>query len=283
MPEPADCAIWCANDCGGCGEWKPGSEWDAKDGLTRRATVNDDALVNSDAAPYGIPAFYEAAGKEKRSKAMNDDKWIDVSLTLKSAMLQWPGDPPVLIERVRDMDRGDTVNLSRITMGVHSGTHVDAPVHFLKGGRGADRIPFHPLVGSARVIEIAAKESIGEKDLAGCKIEKGERILLRTRNSVHKILRKDTFDEKFIYMEEDAALFLAALGVQTVGVDYLSVGGYRKNGPAVHRILLDAGIFIIEGLDLADVLPGRYEMICLPLKIRDSDGAPARVILKKNP
>ena len=213
---------------------------------------------------------------------MNDDEWIDVSLTLKSAMLQWPGDPPVLIERVRDMDRGDTVNLSRITMGVHSGTHVDAPVHFLKGGWGADRIPIHPLVGHARVIEIVAKESIDEKELAGCKIEKGEKILLRTRNSVQKILRKDTFDEKFIYMEEDAALFLASLGIQTVGVDYLSVGGYRKNGPAVHRTLLDAGIFIIEGLDLADVLPGRYEMVCLPLKIRDSDGAPARVILKRS-
>jgi arylformamidase len=213
---------------------------------------------------------------------MNGNDWIDVSVTLKSGMLQWPGDPPVVIKRVRDMDRGDTVNLSRITMGVHSGTHVDAPVHFLKGASGIDRIPFHPLIGEARVIAIAANESIREEDLADQNIEKGERILLRTRNSLEQILRKDAFEEEFIFLEEDAVLFLAARGIVALGVDYLSVGGYRKNGPAVHRALLGAGIFIIEGLDLAGVLPGRYEMICLPLKILDADGAPARVILKKS-
>ncbi len=104
---------------------------------------------------------------------------------------------------------------------------------------------------------------------------------MRTRNSINQILHSDTFDEGFIYLEEDAARFLAARGIKTLGVDYLSVGGYRKNGPAVHRILLEAGIVIIEGLDLAGVLPGLYEMICLPLKILDADGAPARVILRK--
>jgi arylformamidase len=213
---------------------------------------------------------------------MSDNDWIDVSVTLKSGMLHWPGDPPVVIERVRDMDRGDTVNLSRITMGAHSGTHVDAPVHFLKGAPGIDRLPLHPLVGKARVIGITANESIREKDLAGQNIEKGERILLRTRNSLKQILRKDAFDEEFIFLEEDAALFLAARGILALGVDYLSVGGYRKNGSAVHRILLGAGIFIIEGLDLAGVLPGRYEMFCLPLKILDADGAPARTILQKS-
>ena len=211
---------------------------------------------------------------------MNDNNWIDVSLTLKSDMLHWPGDPPVVIERVRDMDKGDTVNLSRMTMGVHSGTHVDAPVHFLNGAGGIDRISFHPLIGPARIIEIVADESIKEGDLAGKKLEKGERILLRTRNSINQILHSDTFDEGFIYLEEDAARFLAARGIKTLGVDYLSVGGYRKNGPAIHRILLEAGIVIIEGLDLAGVLPGLYEMICLPMKILDADGAPARVILR---
>ena len=212
---------------------------------------------------------------------MNDNDWIDVSLTLKSGMLHWPGDPPVVIERMRDMNRGDTVNLSRITMGVHSGTHVDAPVHFLNGAAGVDRIPFDPLVGQARIIAIAAKGSIREADLAGHNVAKGERILLRTGNSIRQLLHSPAFDEGFIYLEEDAARFLATREVKTLGVDYLSVGGYRKNGPAVHQILLEAGILIIEGLDLAGVLPGLYEMICLPMKILDADGAPARVILRK--
>lgn len=212
---------------------------------------------------------------------MNDNDWIDVSLTLKPGMLHWPGDPPVLIERVRDMDKGDTVNLSRMVMGVHSGTHVDAPLHFISGSRGIDCVPLHLLIGEARVLEIAANESVKEKDLAGHNIENGERILLRTGNSIKRILHKDTFDEEFIYLEEDAALFLSARGIKAVGVDYLSVGGYQKNGPAVHRILLKAGIVIIEGVDLSLVPPGRYEMICLPLKILDTDAAPARVILRK--
>ncbi len=212
---------------------------------------------------------------------MNNSDWIDVSVTLKTGMLHWPGDPPVVIERMRDMDKGDTVNLSRITMGVHSGTHVDAPIHFLNGAGGIDRIPFDPLVGQARVIAIAAGESIREEDLAGHNVEKGERILLRTRNSINQILHRDAFDEGFVYLEEDAAQFLAVRKIKTLGVDYLSVGGYRKNGPAVHRILLEAGIVIIEGLDLAGVQPGRYEMICLPMKILDADGAPARVILRR--
>jgi arylformamidase len=211
----------------------------------------------------------------------NNNDWIDASLTLKSGMLRWPGDPPVAVERVRDMAKGDTVNLSRITMGVHSGTHVDAPVHFLSGAPGIDRVPFDPLVGQARVIAIAAKESVRETELAGCDIEEGERLLLRTDNSTRQILHAADFDEGFVYLEEDAARFLAARRIKILGVDYLSVGGYRKNGPAVHRILLEAGIFIIEGLDLAAVSPGFYEMICLPMKILDADGAPARVILRK--
>jgi arylformamidase len=213
---------------------------------------------------------------------MNDNDWIDISVTLKSGMLHWPGDPPVAIERVRATDRGDSVNLSRITMGVHSGTHVDAPVHFLgAAAAGIDRIPFDPLVGNARIIAIAATQSVREGDLAGHAIEKGERVLLRTRNSIDRLLHRDSFDEAFIYLEEDAARFLADRKIKTLGVDYLSVGGYRKNGPAVHRILLEAGICVIEGLDLAGVLPGLYEMICLPMKILDADGAPARVILRK--
>jgi arylformamidase len=211
---------------------------------------------------------------------MSDSKWIDISLTLKSDMVHWPGDPPVFIDRVREMDRGDMVNLSKITMGAHSGTHVDAPVHYIKGAKGVDRLLFDLLIGPARIIEIADTDTIKEKELAGHGIKKGERILLRTRNSIKKILFSDTFSEDFVYMEKGAAEFLVTRGIKTLGVDYLSVGGYKKNGSDVHRTLLSAEVIVIEGLDLTEVLPGDYDMICLPMKILDSDGAPARVILK---
>ncbi len=211
---------------------------------------------------------------------MKDDKWIDLSLTLKSNMVHWPTDPPFSIARVREMDKGDAVNFSKIIMGAHSGTHVDAPAHFIKGAKGVDQILIDSLIGPARIIEIADVDTIKEKALAGHGIKKGERILLRTRNSINKILHKDTFSEDFVYMEKGAAEFLVARGIKTLGIDYLSVGGYKKDGPEVHRMLLGAGILIIEGLDLTEALPGRYHMICLPIKILDSDGAPARVIVK---
>jgi len=212
---------------------------------------------------------------------MNDNRWIDISLTLKSNMVHWPNDPPFSIERVRDMDKDDAVNLSKIMMGAHSGTHVDAPVHFIKGGKGVDQISIDSLIGPARIVEIADAATIKEKELAGHGIKKGERILLRTRNSRSKILYKDVFAEDFVYMEKDAAELLLTRGIKTLGVDYLSVGGYKKDGPDIHRILLGAGILIIEGLDLTEVLPGSYDMICLPMKILGSDGAPARVIVKR--
>jgi len=206
--------------------------------------------------------------------------WIDVSLTLKTDVMHWPGDPPVLIERVRDMNAGDTVNLTKITMGAHSGTHIDAPRHFIKSGKGADRISLDALIGPARVIGISARNAIRKEDLARHRIKKGERILLRTRNSTKKIFYKDAFTEDFVYLDKTAAEFLVERGIRTIGVDYLSVGGYKKDGHDVHKTLLGAGILVIEGLDLSPILPGRYDMICLPVKILDSDGAPARVVVK---
>jgi arylformamidase len=208
-------------------------------------------------------------------------EWTDISLTVKSNMMHWPGDPPVSIKRVRDMDSGDSVNLSKITMGVHSGTHVDAPMHFIKGGKGVDRILFDSLMGGARIIEIASNDAIGKRELARQRIRRGERILLRTRNSVKKIFNRDKFTQEFVHLDRSAADFLSARGIKTLGVDYLSVGGYKKDGHDVHRTLLGAGVLLIEGLDLSAVRPGSYDMICLPMKILDSDGAPARVIVRK--
>jgi arylformamidase len=177
------------------------------------------------------------------------------------------------------MDRGDGANVSKISMGTHTGTHMDAPIHFLKQREGIDKLPMSVAMGRARVIQIEDKKSIKPDELVRQRVRGGERILFRTRNS-NEQWQNDSFIEDFVYVSSEAAKYLAKLGVLMVGIDYLSVGGYRDDGAAVHRFLLEAGIWIVEGLDLSKVVEGHYEMICLPLKIAGGDGAPARVLLK---
>ncbi len=206
--------------------------------------------------------------------------WIDVSVSLHSGMTHWPDNPPVQIARMLDMERGDVCNVSTLSMGSHTGTHMDAPVHFVRGGKGIDDMPLEATIGPARIIEIHDPESIKPDELRSQAIQRGERVLFKTRNSA-RCWHTDNFIEDFVYISQEAARYLAGLGVQTVGVDYLSVGGYTKDGPETHRALLEAGIWIIEGLNLAQVSAGRYDLICLPLKIAHSDGAPARAILRK--
>lgn len=207
-------------------------------------------------------------------------RWMDVSVTLRSGLVHWPGDPPLSITRTKDLAHGDSCTVSRLSLGSHTGTHMDAPLHFLRGGRGLDRMPLEAVLGPARVIAIFDAHVITPEELAAHRIQRGERVLFKTRNSP-RCWRQPTFIEDFVYLSTAAARWLAARRVQTVGVDYLSVGGYREgNGVAVHRTLLAAGIWIIEGLDLSRARPGRYELACLPLKILDSDGAPARAVLR---
>ena len=205
--------------------------------------------------------------------------WIDVSVPLHSGMVHWPDNPPVHIERMMDMDDGDACNVSKLSLGVHTGTHVDAPIHFIAAGIGIDRAPVGALIGPARVLAIADPESIKVEQIEPYGIQPGERILFKTRNSARCWQTDDFFDD-FVYVSQDAARYLAAHQVQTVGVDYLSVGGYYKDGRETHQALLSAGIWVIEGLNLDAVQPGTYEMICLPLKITGGDGAPARAVLQ---
>jgi arylformamidase len=205
--------------------------------------------------------------------------WIDVSVTVRGGMPHWPDNPPIVIERVLDISRGDPCNLSHLAMGVHSGTHMDGPVHFIHGAAGLDEMPLSATMGEARVVEIDNPREITAADLRKHEVGPGERVLFRTTNSP-RCWQARHFVEDFVYISEEAATYLAETGVRTVGVDYLSVGGYRANGAKIHRTLLDAGIWIIEGLNLSAVSGGRYEMICLPVKIHGSDGAPARAILR---
>jgi len=210
-------------------------------------------------------------------------KLIDISVILHAGMVHWPGDPSVVITRTSDIARGDSATVSKLSMGSHTGTHMDAPLHFFRGGKGLDAMPLETTVGPVRVIAIRHPKWITPEELRSHHIRRGERILFKTSNST-RCWKMDRFVEDFVSLSTDAARFLAARRVRTVGIDYLSVGGYReRNGVAVHRTLLGAGIWIMEGLDLSRVQPGPYELICLPLRVRASDGAPARAILRPIP
>lgn len=205
--------------------------------------------------------------------------YIDISVPLKTGMVHWPDNPPVSFEKMLDMNHGDICNVSKISMGSHTGTHMDSPAHFVKNGQGIDRMPLEATLGSVRVVEIKDTVSIKAEEVKKCTPKKGERILFKTVNS-SRCWKTDQFVEDFVFISHDAAQYLVSCGVQTVGVDYLSVGGYKIDGVETHQILLKAGIWIIEGLNLSAVKSGSYELICLPLKVVDGDGAPARAILK---
>jgi arylformamidase len=206
--------------------------------------------------------------------------WIDISVPVRNGMVHWPGDPDFHIERALDQEKGDAATVSRMSLGVHTGTHMDAPLHFIRNGHAIDEIPLDATVGRARVIFIRDSESIKRAELLEHSISAGERILFKTVNS-DQAWNSDQFDEHFVFISQDGARYLAGRGVRCVGVDYLSVGGFREDGPETHHALLEAGIWIIEGLNLKGVEPGEYELACLPLKLVGSDGSPARAILRR--
>lgn len=208
-------------------------------------------------------------------------KWIDVSVPLKNGMAHWPGDRPFKRKQTSWIDAGDACNLSEISGSVHTGTHMDAPGHFLKDRReGIDTMPLDAGIGVARVIAIQNEHAIALDEVQAQEPREGERILFRTKNS-EGLWKSDEFAKDFIYIPADTAKYLANQRVRTVGVDYLSVGGFYHDGPETHQALLAGGIWIIEGLDLGAIEPGEYDLICLPLKLVGSDGAPARAVLRK--
>lgn len=206
-------------------------------------------------------------------------EWIDVTVSLRNGMPHWPDDQPFVIKRDHDMNQGAENNLSQYTTSAHAGTHMDAPVHFIKGGQAIDEIPLEVTVGPARVLRIEDPESITVRELEPQNIRQGERILFRTRNS-DRVWKTDRFQEHFVAIPGETARYLADRRPALIGVDYLSVGHYQEDGGETHRALLSAGIWIVEGLDLSRVEPGEYEMVCLPIKLQGSDGAPARAILR---
>ncbi len=205
--------------------------------------------------------------------------WIDISRPLGSGTVVWPGDPPVRVERISTLAGGGESNLSVISTCLHAGTHVDSPLHVLEGGLSVASMPLDALVGPARVIATHGLKAIQARELQPLRIRRGERVLFKTRGSGRR-WRAPDFCPDYVYLAPDAAALLAEREVRAVGIDYLSIGARGEEGCEVHRVLLRAGVWIIEGLDLAPARPGRYDLICLPLKVLGADGAPARAILR---
>lgn len=200
--------------------------------------------------------------------------WVDVSVPIYTGMVHFPDNPSIEIDRILDVEKGDICTVSRITMGAHTGTHIDAPIHFLPGGSGAEKVPLENLIGPARVIEIKDREAVKAEELRAHDLAARERLLFKTSNS-ERCWKTSQFVPDFVAIAADAASYLAELNTLAVGIDYLSAGS-----PETHRSLLGAGVVILEGLNLTGISPGRYELLCLPLKIVGADGAPARVLLR---
>jgi arylformamidase len=203
-------------------------------------------------------------------------KIYDISVALSADLPVFPGDPPVAIEPVMRIARGDGANLSRISISSHCGTHLDPPRHFNDNGMTMDQVPLSLLMGEALLLEFSGIKSISRADLEKFAIKDKKRLLLKTDNSA--LWRKPLVRRDFCHLTEDGALYLVEMGIRLVGIDYLSVERVDGDG-SVHHRLLDNGVIILEGLDMEGVPPGEYELICLPLKIEDGDGAPARAIL----
>lgn len=199
---------------------------------------------------------------------------IDVTLTISPELAHWPGDPSVEASSFG----GEPVRVSRWTLGSHAGTHVDAQTHFSAGPQTVDQFDPAVLLGPCRVLDfpdaaVITADLLHAHDLTGV-----ERLLLRTRNSRHWMEAPTTFDESFVGLDAGAAQVCLDCGVKLLGVDGLSVEPYHGNG-AVHNLLLGAGVILLEGLNLAQVPAGAYQLVCAPLKLRGADGAPARVFL----
>jgi arylformamidase len=204
----------------------------------------------------------------------------DISLTVTPDLPVWPGDPAVVLERVTKMEDGAHNNVSRIACGVHVGTHVDAPYHFVADGKTIEQLDLSALNGPAQVVALPnAGPTLSAADLRGAGVVSGvERVLLKTSNSQYWTQPNLPFQTGFTALAPDGAEYLVQCGVRLVGIDYLSIAPFRNSVP-VHRTLLGAEVVVLEGVDLSAVPAGTYQLYCLPVKLGGSDGAPARAIL----
>jgi arylformamidase len=204
----------------------------------------------------------------------------DITVPLSSALPVYPGDPEVTITPLAQLQWGDAANVSRLVLSSHTGTHLDAPRHFFAEGLAIDSLDLHVLMGPARVCTFPQVTThLTADDLRPLGLAGTKRLLLQTPNAA--LWQKTGFQTNYVALTESAAYLLVEMGVQLVGIDYLSVDAFERQDFPVHRILLGAGVLVLEGLDLRAVPPGDYELLALPLLLQDGDGAPVRAILRQ--
>ncbi len=207
----------------------------------------------------------------------------DISLPISESLVVWPTHPPIRINQPRHLDKGDHATVSEIRMSAHTGTHVDAPNHFIPKGTGVDALDLSLLVGAALVVDATRVEKISASELAGMPIpDSTERVLFRTHNSKRWHGNREEFFEDYVGITHSGADWLIKHGVRLVGIDSLSVATFDQSVPT-HKALLEAGMIIVEGLYLEGISPGMYKLVCLPIKLMGLDGAPARAILIELP
>lgn len=205
-----------------------------------------------------------------------ENKWIDVTQPLSNNIAHWPGDTP-FDYRVKTMAETGSVNIGHILTSLHMGTHIDAPFHVDDGGEKVDELPLDVYIGRAKIVDVTGHDSIGKSELENLELDGVERLLLRTA------VRTDhtVFPENFTYLRPDIGLFLQEKGIRLIGVDVPSVDPVDSKSMSSHHSLIDHGVYILENLVLANVDPGDYELIALPLAIQGGDGSPVRAVVKR--
>src|SRR6266513_741071 len=219
---------------------------------------------------------------EQATRELSAQGWIDGTAALDPATTPvYEGDAPLKFDFLKDMRKGDVLTLSAYSLGAHSGTHVDAPMHFVPGGASIDHVPLEALIGPARIIDIAdSVQSIDAAEMGRHAWTGVERVIFRTRSSLRNWMESPTFHRDFAYIAPDAAQLLADAGVKLVGIDYISAERFGAPAPKTHRTLLGKGIPIVEGLALENIPAGDYDLIILPIKVGGHEAAPARAILR---
>jgi len=205
-------------------------------------------------------------------------KIYDITVPISPEMPTYPGDPTVEVKPVSQISEGTGANVSVLSLGSHTGTHIDPPYHFVEWGLTVEQIPLDVLIGDCFVLDLGDVPVIGTSDLETARIPAGtKRLLFKTRNSF--LWKDSSFRQDFTYLNVDAANWLVDQGVELVGIDYLSIDQFQSPTHSTHHRLLESGIIVVEGLDLGAVAQGIYTLVCLPLKITGGDGAPARTVL----
>lgn len=204
-------------------------------------------------------------------------KIYDISIPIREGMHVYPGNGPVEVTRTFSMNDGSAFNLTSLSFSAHVGTHMDAPLHFIAGGKSIGGLDLGVMMGAAKVCQLNVEEKIERIDLEKLDLQGVERVLFKTRNS--GLWGKEGFQADYVYITGDGARFLVEAGVKLVGIDYLSVQQYDSKDRSSHIVLLENKVVLLEGIDLSEVPPGGYQLVALPLKLEEAEGAPCRAVL----